>query len=698
MNTIKQLLTWCGALVLTCGVGAAWAGPSQVQCNGIKDLIFVPHQDDDLLFMNPDVESAIDAGGCVQVVYLTASERGEGEGYMLGRERGVRAAYAYMAQEPNIWAEDFAAVGSRHLARFTLYGNKRVQLLHMRLKDPWLGKGWGSLTPLSQAESVPGKTAESLGPAVESYSRPELVATIRQIIQEYQPSTIRHMDDSITIPYAELCWRCTGHDHPDHIASARLVHDAIQQEHGNYAEVAYVDYPSQERVANLSPTETLEKTDAFRRYAWNDYRYCTNVESCQEPAGPAAAWVSRTYYVSRNNVAPAVLADLDGGFSLFAAGEANGAANVWRSTDQQWATLGGRTADPITAFDYRNGLAGVFARDATGLAWANAQHPDGAWQGWQLVQGSRLTSLPVVSAQGQLIAVAMGNDGFFQYTRPANSVNGWAAWHALPPLPGALPGAAIAADNSDVPTVFAADSSGRLWVSAYLPSQHASLPALPVPGEESGLEFIHSIPVDKAAWTPWRKLDAPDTNGGLAALRNADGLIELYLRDKSSGHMLRMVQDAPGDAARGWSRAADMGVVYIGKAAVALNEKGAISVVAMERSGGALWLVEVGKATRLADHIASMPALQAIRGKLYVVARSADAPQAYWIRARSLSGWSAPMLIAPPPANGGGAFSQTQRHASAHIEPLRVSFYAESGTPAVAVKANTLAIAPLDRP
>lgn len=626
--------------------------------------------------MNPDIESTIDAGGCVQVVYLTASERGEGEGYMLGRERGVRAAYAHMAQEPNIWAEDFAAIGARRLARFTLYGNKRVKLLHMRLKDPWLGKGWGSLTPLSQAESIPGKTAESLGPAVETYTRPELVSTIKQIIREYQPSTIRHMDDSITIPYTELCWRCVGHDHPDHIASARLVHEAILKERGNYAEVAYVDYPSQERVANLSVSEISNKTEAFRLYARDDYRYCIEGQPCQEPAGPAAAWVGRTYYVSRKNMAPAMLPDSAGGFSLVAVGEANRAANVWQSADKHWASLGGRTADPITAFSYRDGQAGVFARDATGQIWANSRQAPDAWNGWQAIQGARFISLPAVSAQGQLVAVAMGNDGLFHYTKPVGAGAGWAPWRALPPLPGALPGVALAADNTDALAIFAADSSGGLWVSSYLPIKKSPMPLLPTPGEDSGQYFILSTQADKAAWTAWHRLEVPDTDDGLAALRNVDGLIELYLRDRATGHMQRIVQKSPGNAAGDWSKPADLGVAYIGKPAVSLNEKGAVAAAAMETSGGALWLMEAGQASKLAEHAASAPALQTIKGILYVAARSANVSQAYWVRSRNRGAWTAPVLVEPPPAGGGGAFSPVQ--AVAHIEPLNVSLYAKA--------------------
>ncbi|NYT60982.1 PIG-L family deacetylase [Alcaligenaceae bacterium] len=676
MKLIRLLSTCCCALLAAGGVGTAWAGPSLVQCNGIKDLVFVPHQDDDLLFMNPDIEASINAGACVQVVYLTASDRGEGEGYMLGREQGVRAAYAYMAQTPNIWAEDFANIGRRRLARFTLNGDNRIQLLHMRLQDPWLGKGWGSLTPLSQAESVPGATAESLGPAVERYSRPELVATIEQIIQEYQPTTVRHMDDSITIPYADLCWRCAGHDHPDHIASARLVSDAIGYEHGNYAEVAYVDYPSQERDTNLSASETSQKTEAFRRYAWSDYRYCTGSQFCQEPAGPAAAWVSRSYYVSKKNTAPTLLpGPKEGGISLFAVGEANGAANVWQSVGGRWASLGGRTCDPLVAFAFQAGQTGVFARDATGLVWANSYQGAVGWQGWKMIPGARLTALPAVSRQGQLLAVAMGNDSFFHYTRPSGVGNTWTAWRNLPPLPGALPQISITTDGAGAPTLFAVDSGGALWTTSYVNVRNSSQTATPIPDEASSLQLVHAAMLDKATWLPWHRLLGGASGGGLAASRNGDGLIELYFRHKSSGQLQRIVQLSQGHAYGAWSQPVDLGVRYAGMPAIALDENGAVVVAVTERSSGALWLIEAGQVSQLAEKVASAPALDVVDGVLYLAARSMQPHQTYLLKARSLGAWVPAAMVDAPPANGGSAFSPIPLHAWAYTPPLNAALF-----------------------
>src|SRR3546814_423097 len=120
------------------------------------------------------------------------------------------------------------------------------------------------------------------------------------------------MDASVTVAYTALCWRCRGHDHPDHIASARLVHDAMDVSRGNYAQVSYLNYPSQERAANLTAAEAASKAHAFLTYARADHHYCKHPEACPGPAGPEAAWVNRIYYVPSGNTPPILLAGQHG--------------------------------------------------------------------------------------------------------------------------------------------------------------------------------------------------------------------------------------------------------------------------------------------------------------------------------------------------------------------------------------------------
>ena len=136
----------------------------------------------------------------------------------------------------------------------------------------------------------------------------------------------------------------------------------------------------------------------FQHYARNDYHYCAGPSGC-EPAGPAAAWVQRAYYVSRQDITPQLYADGRGGLVVFAAGETNAAVNRWDSGQRRWQSLGGRTNGPLVSYTHADGTAGLMARDPLGGVWANKQRHDGTWQGWQALGGMRVAQIPVVAPQ-----------------------------------------------------------------------------------------------------------------------------------------------------------------------------------------------------------------------------------------------------------------------------------------------------------
>lgn len=635
-------LAVCSVLLWGVAVSHAWAGPSLDECNGMKNLVFVAHQDDDLLFMNPDIDQVIDAGGCVQTVYLTAAERGEGLHYMLGRARGVAAAYALMADSSDNWTETETAYGGKHQARFSLNANPRVVLVHMRIEDPWLGKGWGSLTPLSRAESIAGASAKALGSYGESYTRADLVTALAAIIADYQPTVIRHMDDSITVPYTSLCWRCIGHDHPDHIASARLVRDAIRAAPGDYAEAAYVDYPTQERGVNLTAAEIAAKTQAFKRYAEDDYQYCPNPKQCNEPAGTAAAWVGRTYYVVRQTEPPAMIVSGGNGYLLFTAGEKNSAANVLVDSDVQqaddsvWESLGGRISSGVGAFRWADGRAGVMTQDAMGQLWINSQKHDTGWQGWRSLGSMRSIRLPAVVnlGNGQPAFLLQGGAGALQYCSGATADDYAAAsCRPVPFLKDLLPGVAMSLNADNLITLFAADRGGRLWVT----SQNATGPQ---------------------SWHPWKPLSTSiRTSGGLAAMRGGDGRMMLFWRNQKNGNMMRMTEISTRGARQTWSPPEDLGFSYVGRPSIGLNEHGNVTVAALEQTGSSLMLVEKQGLTRIGAGVMSAPALCAINNQLLLISRSNDANQKYWLWKRLAGAWQAPLLLSEPPQAGSGAYA-----------------------------------------
>jgi LmbE family N-acetylglucosaminyl deacetylase len=290
------LALWCLATAT-----ASWATPPNL-CHRGTVLSVVAHTDDDLLFMNPDQDNAIRKGLCVHTVYLTAGDRGEGLPYLRQRERGIMAAYADMAHQSDLWDTDGLRLDGHTLLRHTQRSNPRIQLITLRIPDPWLGPGWGSLTPLSRLESIPDTQVQSYGPYRETYTRGDLVSLLASLIQTEHPQEVRTMDPTIQVAYHALCWRCKGHDHPDHIASARLMDDAMATAPGLYARVAYLDYPSQERAVNLTAEEAERKTAIFMRYMKDDPHYCPDVAQCSEVRGPEAKWVQRQYTVSNTRV------------------------------------------------------------------------------------------------------------------------------------------------------------------------------------------------------------------------------------------------------------------------------------------------------------------------------------------------------------------------------------------------------------
>jgi Uncharacterized proteins, LmbE homologs len=603
------------------------------ECHGMKDLVFVAHLDDDLLFMNPDIEDVIEGGGCVTVVYLTASERGEGTGYMLGRERGVRAAYSYMAGKRNSWIADTVQIGNYHLAHFALTANPRVQLMHMRLKDPWLGSGWGSLTPLSQAEATRDMAAETLGAFNERYTRDDLVKVIAELIREYQPTSVRHLDDTISVPYTQLCWRCAGHGHPDHIASARLVRDAVATVPGTYTQTRYIDYPSQEHAANLAASETASKSEIFRRYAWDDYHYCTNPTDCREPAGPAAAWVQRVYYVARRDVAPALVADPRGGLMVAATGESNNAVNVWDPHDRRWRTLGGRTAGSLSTFKGPDGTIGIFALDPLGRLWVDTRAAGGLWQGWKMMDGPHFIQVPTVATREASAAVAMSNEGTLYWAQLTGGGT-WTPWRPLPDLPGANGSIALTTDSDGRLAVFANDVSGRI------------------------LFTTQKTPSDPH-WDAWQTINPGPVAGGLAAIRDGDNRIEVYGRQRDTGHLLRIVQQpvTHAETTSRWGTPQDVGIEYSGRPAVDLDAQGAVVLAILERPGGALWLIREGKTERLIDEAASQPAMMSMSGKVYVATRGVGAAQTYRLIARDQTAWNVSAPIGEMPQGGGSPFN-----------------------------------------
>lgn len=248
-----------------------------------RDLRIVAHQDDDLLFMNPDLARSIESDHVVRTVYVT-----DGEGntphdinYVIGREDGVMAAYAQMAGESNNWSCNFMNVASRMVTRCTL--NDRISLVFLRLPASVGG------ATLSSLWSQPGYTVTDWNTGA-TYTRQDVINVLKGIMQDFGPNTVSTGESGYVY----------GGDHEEHNISALFALEAHHAYAGEHRFVRYRGYDIGGAYPNLTTTETDEKVITFRWYAACDYYMCST-ESCGEAMGCAPGGY-QSYYTRQYSI------------------------------------------------------------------------------------------------------------------------------------------------------------------------------------------------------------------------------------------------------------------------------------------------------------------------------------------------------------------------------------------------------------
>jgi LmbE family N-acetylglucosaminyl deacetylase len=255
------------------------SGASAATCSATTVNI-VAHEDDDLLFLNPDVQADIDASRCVRTVYVTAGDGGDDSGYyFLGRENGERAAYAQMARVANVWNESTAnvSVGGKvfPLRTVTLSGNDRVSLMFLRLPDGnidgngFAASGFVSIEKL-QSGAISSIAARD-GSATYSYS--ELVGALTAVVNGMRPDTLR-IQNFLGTP--------GNGDHSDHLSVAKLAAQASTAAIPVHTVVGYEDYAIAYYSVNLSKAQTTKKQNTLLSYAKFDPGVCQTATACNQ--------------------------------------------------------------------------------------------------------------------------------------------------------------------------------------------------------------------------------------------------------------------------------------------------------------------------------------------------------------------------------------------------------------------------------
>ncbi|MFD2468967.1 PIG-L family deacetylase [Amycolatopsis silviterrae] len=231
MKALRRIWTAAALAVLAVSGMAASAGTAAAEPT--TTLSFVAHQDDDLLFMNPDIASDIQAGYNVWVTYLTAGELPCashdpcGMDYANMRIDGVRAAYARAAHTADDWTYELMQFGDHQVPVDHLNGT------NLHLVFTYLHGAAGPEDNCGDLYRMLNDDGFEAMPIDDrpGYRKADFLGMINGIIDYVNPdyirsqSTIGHRDKN---PAGE-----SKPDHVDHIAGAILVADADVDENGN---------------------------------------------------------------------------------------------------------------------------------------------------------------------------------------------------------------------------------------------------------------------------------------------------------------------------------------------------------------------------------------------------------------------------------------------------------------------------------
>lgn len=234
------------------------AGPaSAAPCPGAA-LNVVAHEDDDLIFLNPDIANDIASGRCVRTVFLTAGEAGNPYPDSIYRENGPEAAYARMAGVADAWtvtSDD--GVPGRSVRTLTLNGAPRVSIAFLRLPDGFpSGQGSSTYSGQSLAKLWSGSISSIRSvDGAETYTRANLISALTAMMSDYQPSTVRTQD--YVSPVSDA-------DHSDHFMTAFFARAADAGYTTSHTLMSYQGYATGNRPQNVFGSELSMKQAALQ--------------------------------------------------------------------------------------------------------------------------------------------------------------------------------------------------------------------------------------------------------------------------------------------------------------------------------------------------------------------------------------------------------------------------------------------------
>lgn len=275
-----------------------------------ENLAIVAHQDDDLLFMQPDLYQAVQHGAGVTNVYVTAGNGHAGVELAELRYGGLMAAYSAIANADD-WACGWIELAG-HAVEHCRLAAANVSLVFLGYPDG--GKEGTEPNSLLHLWERRVQSVRTVARRETTYDQQGLITVLSEIIGYTNPATLRTLDFAAT----------HGHDHSDHLIVGALAVVATARSTIETELVSYRGYNTAGEPRNFSPVHLTRELDALAHY-----EAC--VAGCA-PCGSACTldqivplhyeWLQHRYAIGVRRTADGLLRLGDGCVSASAPGRA----------------------------------------------------------------------------------------------------------------------------------------------------------------------------------------------------------------------------------------------------------------------------------------------------------------------------------------------------------------------------------------
>ncbi|MGY2067461.1 PIG-L family deacetylase [Blastococcus sp. SYSU DS0619] len=560
-------------------------------------LAVVAHPDDDLLFVNPDLDAGIHAGIPTTVVYVSAGDAllplAEASDRARDRRRGIQDAYRVSGDVGDLplqgeWDGEVVELGGRRVEEFRLRQRPGVRVAFLGLPDGRLSRLASGAT-LTTVPAAGGLVAD-----VQQYDRGDVVSVLRGLMERYRP-TVLHVTELLADHRYDV-----PQSHPDHRAATALALEAARRYRAAQATwLPYVlehrDYGVGQHPVNLDPATRARKRELFAgeyqpwdpaaadvfgaldrayrrtsrgtRWSATDRRGAVRLFAVRD--GRVVSWTGTGTWAGPVDLGPDDLgaevttvvaaAGTDGGIHL-AARTDDGRVAVRSVDDGTWTDLG--TPNPGDGARYvgspalapnADGRLQVVVVNAGGGLSTRWQEADGGWHPWFDLRGTDLQDPcdALLDATGRIEVVAASRTGLFLWRQavPGGEL-----------LPGPLPCLAPASSAT-----FAVNADGR-------PEVHY---------RQAGTAAVATSWQDRDL--AWRSATALGGHGGSGPTANAtvDGRITCVTRNAGGGISVT-TQVAPDSHYGPWT---DLGGFVPDLPTAAATPDGRLVVAAVDADG-----------------------------------------------------------------------------------------------------------------